>query len=194
MIASIACPAWFLDNLAIDELDRKREADEMFQNRKLRWRFRLQAAFAAVGLGVLMYSAMSAIVGVIPAEWGRLTEDGDWLYARNSLQTMGAIVSTVILITKAEDNARAVIWSKIHAQSRSVLMETLTNPGLQFAVTDGKNAMLYLAARGKETVERQLNPETARRGWARHAQASEKEYLLALLERYAKTAQSSDNT
>lgn len=193
LMTSIAYPAWFLDNLAIDELDRQRARNKIFQNNGGRWLFYFKAASAALGLGVLIYSALSAVVAIIPTDWGQIDEDGEWHYIRSSIQFTGAFYGAVMLGGKLEDNAKSLIWSKINARSRLALLDTLTKSNIHFAVADCHKSISYILARATENVEKQLQPdELAPRNWATKAQIEEKEHLLAMLQTYAKALENHD--
>ena len=118
LFTSISTPSWFLTNMSVDELDRRSIP---------KWRMWFKFGCTILGLGVLMYAASYAIVAAIPHSWGSYNEDGEWEYARSSLKMIVAFFGAFAIASKSEDNARAIIKSKVDELARRSLMASISN-------------------------------------------------------------------
>lgn len=150
---SISAPSWFLSNMSVDELDRRSVP---------KWRLWLKFGCTILGLGVLVYAAGYAIVAAIPHSWGSYNEDGEWEYARASLQMTGAFFGAFAIASKSEDNARAIIKSKVESLARRSLVASISN-------ASNSNEAFIVAARA--ALERDLKlEEFAPSNWASNYQ------------------------
>lgn len=158
LFASIYTPAWFLGNMSVDELDRRAIS---------KWCLWSKFGCTILAFGILIYAASYAIVFAIPHSWGNYNEDGEWEYARTSLQMAAAFFGAFAFATKSEDNARAIIRSKVEGLARRALMATISNS------VNSNNAIIGAA---RIALERNLElDEFAPNNWASKYQ---KEFLL----------------
>lgn len=177
LFASICTPSWFLSNMSVDELDRRAIS---------KWRLWLKFGCTILGLGVLFYAASYAIVAAIPHSWGSYNEDGEWEYARTSLQMVGAFFGAFAIATKSEDNARAIVRSKVEGLTRRALVATISNSA-------NSNKAIISAAR--VALERDLKlDEFAPNNWASKYQREFLQDVSLQLDRAATDRSDSSNS
>jgi hypothetical protein len=97
----IGHPRAFLDHVAIGRL--------MEPHRKERWWFWPVALLVACCVGVLVWSALYAVIAAVPYSWGSHDEDGEWTSSRFYLRSTGTIFGTIALMGGIERNATILV-------------------------------------------------------------------------------------
>jgi len=176
LVSSMIHPAWFLDNLAVDEFEKRHNARNPFGGRQLPIRYYAKFVLAGLGIGVIAYSAMDAALSAMPYSWGwgSYDDDAEGLPIGLMIQFMGVIAITGALLPNMEKNAKArIMWG----------IETLSRSALQEAITDSWTADEKVLKAAHHKIESKLKlDEFAGVDWSASAQKEHQKKLLLSIE------------
>ena len=129
---AIGAPAWFLDVHSVNRLD---------DGRTPAWRFWVKAIPTVISVGVVVYSALYALIAAIPFDWGGHTEDGEWQSTRDSIRFFGTIFGTIGLCVQLERIAETLVVAPFERLACNTLADTLrldqqAHPGVLLRAKD----------------------------------------------------------
>lgn len=119
LASAVGWPKFFLSNMAINRLDRRNGG------RKDSWWLWPLAGLTVISVGVVIYAALYPAISAIPFSWGSHDEYGDWTSTRNYVQTAGAIIGAIGVISCLEKAAEVLVWGPIERRARSALTDAI---------------------------------------------------------------------
>lgn len=154
---AITAPGWFLDNLAVNHIRRRRLRQDDLSGDP--WWTMPVTIVTILSVGVIVYAAAHAIVAVMPFDWGTHDEDGEWSSLRYYIQAMVGFFGALGLTGQLEKNAEVLVWGPHERRARGAVTKAI-----RYASSLGADERDRIAA----TTERDLEIDPLElRGYAR---------------------------
>jgi hypothetical protein len=108
LATGICAPKWFLDNVAVNHIDRRYSSKSKMRNvfaPKPPWYSMPVTLLTMIALGVVIHASCYPVTQIIPETWGGHGEDGEWTSTADFLRFSAAFIGSIGVATAIEKNA-----------------------------------------------------------------------------------------